>query len=101
MYLSEDEAWVLVSKACSNGNYGYHEEFQKLPDIVRKAVGNEMNIHKWAAVPQDEFQTVIGSNFKRSYRSAVNTAKEQSKWPNELKQLVNAASRKLIEGARL
>ena len=38
-YLSEQEAWATVSKACGNGIYGYREEFNKLPPTLQKAVG--------------------------------------------------------------
>ena len=38
-YLSEQEAWATVAKACSNGIYGYREEFDKLPPTLQKAVG--------------------------------------------------------------
>lgn len=39
-YLSEQEAWATVAKACSNGIYGYREEFDKLPPYVAKGSRN-------------------------------------------------------------
>lgn len=70
-YLSEQEAWATVAKACSNGIYGYREEFNKLPPTLQKAVGTPQTLHDWAVVDSADFQTVIQSNFLRSYRAAL------------------------------
>jgi len=94
--LTEQEAWALVAKACSNGNYGWKEEFAKLPPLVKRAVGSENNIHQWAAVNIDEFQTVIQSNFMRSYRAVVKADKEYRKYPDKLKELVSGTVQKMI-----
>ena len=37
--LSEAEAWAMVSKAARNGLYGAREEFEKLPEDVKQAIG--------------------------------------------------------------
>lgn len=66
---SELEAWSLVRKALKNGNYGAEAEFEKLPEDVRKAVGSPEQIRAWAAAPEEETETVMQSNFLRSYRA--------------------------------
>ena len=37
--LTEGEAWSMVRKAIRNGIYGYKEEYRKLPDKVKTAIG--------------------------------------------------------------
>ena len=66
--LTEGEAWALVSKACSNGLYGFREEFAKLPEIVQKAIGEPEQLREWARVDVETLQTVVASNFQRSYK---------------------------------
>lgn len=66
---SELEAWSLVRKALKNGNYGAEAEFEKLPEDIRKAVGSPEQIRAWAAAPEEETETVMQSNFLRSYRA--------------------------------
>lgn len=95
-YLPEEEAWQLVARACANGNYGWNEEFQKLPKVVQGAVGSPYNIHDWAAVDIADFQTVIHSNFLRSYRSAVAREKEFNTYPDRLKAIISGATQKMI-----
>lgn len=66
--LTEGEAWALVSKACSNGLYGWKEEFAKLPETVQKAIGEPEQLREWAMVDVETLQTVVASNFQRSYK---------------------------------
>ena len=82
--LSEVEAFALVSKACSNGFYGYKEEFNKLPPVIQEVIGQPEVIREWSQLPVDEFQTVVGSNFMRSYRVRATHAKERAKLPESM-----------------
>ena len=76
---NEMEAWSLVSKALRNGNYKSKEEFEKLPDLVKEAVGSPENIHNWAQSDIKSIESVIQSNFIKSYRLVVNRQKEIQK----------------------
>ena len=79
--LSETEAWALVSKAARNGLYGYREEFEKLPEPVKKAVGTPEQLRAWAMMPADEVESVVASNFRRSYRDNARREKENRLLP--------------------
>lgn len=94
--LNEMEAWALVSKALRNGTYNYNEEFEKLPETVRKAVGSPMNIHNWATNDYQAIETVIQSNFLRSYKQVVKQEQEMSKMPLEVKKLISSINSQLI-----
>lgn len=73
--ISEAEAWTMVRKGIRNGNYGSEEEFTKLPEIVQKAVGSPQSLSAWAQLPTSEVETVIQSQFLRSFRATVARAK--------------------------
>ena len=86
---NEMEAWSLVSKALRNGNYKSREEFEKLPDLVKEAVGSPENIHNWAQSDIKSIESVIQSNFIKSYRLVVNRQKEMQKLPKEIKAMIS------------
>ena len=87
--INEMEAWSLVSKALRNGNYKSREEFDKLPDPVKEAVGSPENIHNWAQSDIKSIESVIQSNFIKSYRLVVNRQKEIQKLPKEIKAMIS------------
>lgn len=87
--LSEGEAWAMVSKACQNGSYGYMKEFTKLPPIVQKAVGRAEQLREWAAMEESQVQTVVASNFMRSFRAARERQKEIDTYPSTLMNMIN------------
>lgn len=86
---NEMEAWSLVSKALRNGNYKSREEFEKLPDLVKEAVGSPENIHNWAQSDIKSIESVIQSNFIKSYRLVVSRQKEIQKLPKEIKAMIS------------
>ena len=91
--LSEMEAWGLVCKAVRNSSYRSEEEFAKLPEDVQRAVGSADILASWAGTPEEAFQTVIQSNFMRSYRAIS----EQSKRD---RIQIGANNNNLLEGGK-
>lgn len=86
--MGELEAWALVHKAICNSGYHAEEEFAKLPEACRKAVGNPSNLREWAAMETDQVSTVEQSHFIRNYRAAVQRMNEDAKLPGNLKTLI-------------
>lgn len=81
-------AWGLVSKALRNGTYGTVEEFNKLPPLVRQAVGIPDNLKNWATSDYQTIETVIQSNFLRTYEVIVKRETEISRMPGNIKSLI-------------
>ena len=81
-------AWGLVSKALRNGTYGAVEEFNKLPPLVKQAVGMPDNLKNWATSDYQTIETVIQSNFLRTYETAVKRANEINRMPDNIKSLI-------------
>ena len=67
--LSESEAWCLVYKAVCRGIYNSREEFEKLPEEVRRVVGHPSQLYEWAMLDTHEVNTVIASNVRRAWRA--------------------------------
>lgn len=81
-------AWGLVSKALRNGAYGAVEEFNKLPPLVKQAVGMPDNLKNWATSDYQTIETVIQSNFLRTYEVVVKRETEISRMPDNIKSLI-------------
>ena len=86
--LNEMEAWLLVSRALRNGTYGAVEEFNKLPPLVQKAVGSPDNLRNWSQTDVKAIETVIQSNFMRSYATIVKREYEIKKMPADVRTLI-------------
>ena len=69
--LSDSEAWSLVKQAIKDGIYNSEDNFSCLPLLVQKAIGSPTVLRSWAMLDSDEVNTVIMSNFQRSYRTLV------------------------------
>ena len=81
-------AWGLVSKALRNGTYGAVEEFNKLPPLVKQAVGMPDNLKNWATSDYQTIETVIQSNFLCTYVTVVKRANDINRMPDDIKSLI-------------
>lgn len=89
--MTEQEAWSYVSKALRNSTYGSEEEFAKLPPEVQAVVHDPGQLKQWAMSAADEVETVIASNFMRSFRAKQKATKEYLALPTDVKRLMIAA----------
>lgn len=95
--LSEQEAWDLVMKALRNSSYGAVEEFAKLPEPVKRAVGSHNMLRQWVNYAAGELQ-FVASEFKKAYRQIVEQKNNLDKIPSAVKQLAAGEEKKLLEG---
>lgn len=93
------EAWAMVSKALRNGYYGAEAEFERLPPLVRKAVGSPMNLRNWSQTDLKSIETVVMSQFLSSYKAEQKRTEELEKIPCNIREmLTGTAERKMING---
>ena len=85
---TEQEAWSLVSRAISNSAYNSAEEFDRLPDEIKRLIGSASQLRTWAMMPPDEVDTVVASNFQRSYRVLKARADEVCKLPQDVRAML-------------
>ena len=94
--LNELEAWSLVGKAIRNSNYHAEEEYKKLPLIVQKAVGSPTQLRNWGTSDIDSLESVVQSNFLRTYRAVVKREDEMSKMPSNIRRLIQDNKPKIM-----
>ena len=85
--MTETEAWALVKRAISNSLYGCYEEFDKLPSLLQKVVGDPMQLRDWALLTEG-LDTVVASNFQRSYRVELERQRVDAALPMDVKKVL-------------
>ena len=83
--MTELEAWSLVAKAVSNSIYNSGEEFNKLPPVVQRLVGAPSQLREWAAMDGETFNSVVASNFQRSYKVRAKNERDYLALPSSVK----------------
>lgn len=86
--MSEMEAWGYVSRALRNSSYNSIKEFERLPPVVRRIVGAPSQLREWAAMDSDTVQSVVQSNFMRSYRVRAQHEREYLALPESVRELM-------------
>ena len=94
---SEMEAWSLVSNALRRSTYYAESEFEKLPEIVQKAVGSPSMLRNWAQTDMQSVENVIQSNFMRTYRQEIARSREKRKIPQGVLEALDQSNNRLIE----
>lgn len=89
--MTEMEAWNLVARAVSNSNYNSATEFEKLPDDIKQLVGNPSTLREWASMDSERFNSVIQSNFMRSYKVKSKSNQEYKALPQSVKTFIESS----------
>ena len=87
--MTEGEAWGLVSRALRNSAYDSQREFDALPPRLQRLVGSPNQLREWAMLDADTVQSVIASNFQRSYRARTAADLAYAALPADVRALVN------------
>lgn len=83
--MTELEAWSLVRKAVGNSNYNSGEEFAKLPPVLQRLVGAPSQLREWAAMDSETLNSVVASNFQRSYKVRAKNERDYLALPSSVK----------------
>lgn len=62
------------------------EQFEALPEILRRLVGSPRQLADWELLPNDEIDTIIQSNFMRSFRARAEKERELLALPADVRQ---------------
>ena len=100
--LTEQEAWNLISKAIdgasvspssvifingtTDGKTSAQRNFEKLPEELQRMVGNPRQLAEWAVMTPEAVNSVVASNFMRSYRVRIKNERELMALPKEIRQ---------------
>lgn len=96
--MTEAEAWALVKKAVSRGYYNSKEEFNKLPKTLQRIVGSPAQLKEWSTIDTPTLESVISSNFQRSYKARAKQEKEYDAIPQDVKLAIGKIAEKLALG---
>lgn len=90
--MTEQEAWSYVNKALRNSIYNSQREFDELPPDVQCTVGSPNQLKQWAQMDVGEINSVVASNFMRSFRARVMENKEFAKLPSQAQNMIKGLS---------
>lgn len=87
--MTEVEAWALVSKAIKHSGYieRANEEWEKLPESIQSIV-RPTQLREWALQDSRDLQTVVASNFMRSFRAKQIQQAEYDLLPADVKAAI-------------
>lgn len=88
--MTEMEAWAFVSKAIRNSAYNSAEEFEKLPPVVQRLVGSPSQLREWGQMDSDTVNSVVASNFQRSYKARAKNERDFLALPSSVKSYMAA-----------
>ena len=113
--MSEMEAWALVRKAINGASMepwsrlfrdGVLEDktsaernFERLPEAVRRVVGSPEQLAEWAKLDANEIETVLQSNFMRSWKARAAKEREYLAIPSAVRETMEKLSGKIFMGA--
>lgn len=84
---TEAEAWGMVQKATRNSIYNADKEFSALPEEIQRCVGSPSTLREWAIMDSETLNTVVASNFMRSYRARAVQVREMQKLPPAVREV--------------
>lgn len=90
--VTEFEAWEKVKNAVRNSLYNSGKEYAKLPENIQRLIGSPLTLREWAMLDISELDTVVQSNFMRSYRARVEYEKEYLALPKSVREFVKEIS---------
>jgi hypothetical protein len=83
--MSELEAWNTVRRAISY--YDAQENYNSLPPMLQRLVGSPNQLREWAVMDRETVNSVIQSNFMRSYKVIAAREREQVMLPESAKKM--------------
>lgn len=103
--MTAQEAWQLIDHATQRGIHHAQEEFDKLPPVVKRLVGSPNQIREWAMMDAETVQSVVASNFQRSYAVRAEKEREYMALPSAVKNVIASISSEmsmtLLPGAKM
>lgn len=88
--MTEAEAWGKVQRALSNSLYNASVEFDALPPDIQRLVGSPNQLREWAMMDVETVQSVVSSNFMRSYRVRAKQREEFDALPSDVRKLIGS-----------
>ena len=82
------EAWAIVKRAVNSPRDRAKEVFDSLPPLIQKVIGGHQQLLAWGNIGEDEFETVIQSNFMRTYETEKKRQKQLQMIPERIRRMI-------------
>lgn len=92
--MSEQEAWSTVREVLGYGASNTEKAWNDLPEPIQKAVGSPSMLRQWALMNEDTVDSVIASNFQRSYKTIAKRESELRLLPSDIRSEIKALADK-------
>lgn len=89
--MTEQEAWNCISQAIQNSGYNAKAEYDDLPKEIQ-AICTPGMLYEWSQMDSSVVQSVVASNFQRSFKVKEKQRVDYDKLPNETKSLISELS---------
>ena len=99
--MTEQEAWGCVVQALRNSAYNSAAEFAKLPPVVQRLVGSASQLREWALMDSDQINSVVASNFQRSYKVRAKNDREYRALPSSVRGYISQITAGMDMGKQL
>ena len=83
--MTEQEAWNVVRKSLSYYHAG--KKYNALPNELKQVV-TVRNLKEWALMDESQVNTIVASNFMRSYRAKIGNLREETMMPESVKKVI-------------
>lgn len=96
--LTPQSAWGLVKKAMKDSAYHSAERFAELPEVVREVVGSPSQLHDWAVSDDGVSESVLASNFQRSYAARAEQHRTIRRMPGDVRARIERDRQMIAAG---
>lgn len=93
--MTEQEAWGIVYKAICRSGWDSAREYAKLPPVLQRLVSSPSQLKDWSVMPLDEINSVVASNFMRSYKARAAHEREYLALPQDVKQAIGQITERM------
>ena len=77
-----------MRRAASRSAYGAREEFERLPEDIRRIVGAPSQLFEWSQMDSDVFNSVVASNFQRAWTARTESRRRQALLPGGVRRVI-------------
>lgn len=96
--LTPQSAWGLVKRAMKDSAYHSAERFAELPEVVREVVGSPSQLHDWAVSDDGVSESVLASNFQRSYAARAEQHRTIRRMPGDVRARIERDRQMIAAG---
>ena len=93
--MTGQEAWSIIHKAICNSGYDSAKEYAKLPTVLQRLVGSANQLRDWSMMDSDTVNSVVASNFMKSYRDKSRQEREYLALPQDVKSAIGQITERM------